>query len=151
MDLARALPALLPRAIAWATAESRRALVSGSPLDRDGLDVARAAGVAAPGEIRTIVADGLPIPRDPILQAMARESGLSGPGTTGLTLGYAIFIRAGHRDRRLLSHECRHVHQYEALGGIGPFLAAYLMQVATVGYSDAPLEIDARWHEIGHA
>jgi hypothetical protein len=148
MDLARSLPMLLPRAIAWATAESRRALESGTPLDGDGLEIARRVGVVSPRKVRTIIAGGLPTPDDPFLLAAARESGLLVPETTGLTLGYAIFVRAGHWGRRILSHECRHVSQYEACGGIAGFLPAYLMQIATVGYSEAPLEIDARDHEI---
>jgi hypothetical protein len=49
---------------------------------------------------------------------------------------------------RLLSHECRHVHQYEAHGSIAAFLPVYLEQIATVGYRNSPLEQDARAHEV---
>ena len=48
---------------------------------------------------------------------------------------------------RLLSHELRHVHQYEKFGSISSFLAEYLNQIISVGYDKSPLEIDARTHE----
>jgi hypothetical protein len=67
----------------------------------------------------------------------------------GLTLGHSIFICRGHQTRRLLSHELRHVHQYEANGSIAEFLPMYLQQIAEVGYANAPFEIDARAHERG--
>jgi hypothetical protein len=67
----------------------------------------------------------------------------------GLTLGHSIFICRGHQTRRLLSHELRHVHQYEAHGSIAEFLPVYLQQIAEVGYANAPFEIEARAHEQG--
>jgi len=71
-----------------------------------------------------------------------------GPDMAGLTLGYGIYVRHGHDTLRLLSHEFRHVYQYEAAGSIAAFLPGYLQQIVTVGYDDAPLEVDARVHEI---
>ena len=66
----------------------------------------------------------------------------------GLTLGYAVLICRGHESRpRLLSHEFRHVYQYEAAGSIAAFLPAYLEQIVAFGYFNAPLEADARTHE----
>jgi hypothetical protein len=50
--------------------------------------------------------------------------------------------------RRLVSHECRHVYQYETHGSIAAFLPIYLLQIATVGYVNAPFEQDARAHEL---
>jgi hypothetical protein len=66
----------------------------------------------------------------------------------GVTFGYGIYICDGQVSNRLISHECRHVYQYEAAGSIAAFLPIYLHQIATVGYDDAPYEIDAREHEI---
>jgi hypothetical protein len=94
-----------------------------------------------------VVADRLPFPDTPALGAIARDTGLLSPGTIGLTLGHAVFVLRGHDTRRLLTHEFRHVHQYEEAGSIGAFLARYLHEVAIVGYHDAPLEADARQHE----
>lgn len=42
-------------------------------------------------------------------------------------------------------------HQYEQAGSIAAFLPRYLQQIVTVGYNNAPFEIDARSHELGHA
>jgi hypothetical protein len=65
----------------------------------------------------------------------------------GLTLGHAVFVRRGHDSWRLLSHEFRHVHQYEQAGSIAAFLPVYLQQIVQFGYANCPLEIDARNHE----
>jgi hypothetical protein len=55
----------------------------------------------------------------------------------------------GQGSNRLISHECRHVHQYEVAGSIAGFLPLYLQQIVSYGYEQAPYEIDAREHEIG--
>lgn len=66
----------------------------------------------------------------------------------GLTLGHAVIVVNGHATRRLLTHEFRHVHQYEAVGSIAAYLPLYLQEIATFGYEQAPLEVDARQHEM---
>ena len=146
------LPTLLPRAIAWAEDRAAKAAAVGTPLSPSELEIARAVGVARPERVRVeIVGDSLPMPDDPILRAAAVQAGLMGPGMVGLTLGYAIFICRGHHTRRLLSHERRHVHQYEQHGSIAGFLPIFLQQVIEVGYRDAPFERDAREHELRDA
>ncbi|MBY4870002.1 hypothetical protein DIE14_29950 [Burkholderia sp. Bp9017] len=147
IDLADILPSALPDAVAWAAAQAAHGLARGVPLTPAQADDARAVGVAQPERIRIVVADRLPFPDTPALGAIARDTGLLSPGTIGLTLGHAVFVLRGQETRRLLAHEFRHVHQYEAAGSIGAFLARYLHEIATVGYHDAPLEVDARQHE----
>lgn len=148
MDLRRELPKLLPGAIAWAEARAKKAAELGVPLTSEEQEVARAVGVVKPELVRIeIVGDRLPMPDDPVLQAAAIQAGLLGPGMVGLTLGHSIFICRGHKTRRLISHELRHVYQYEQHGSIAAFLPAYLSQVLEVGYEDAALERDARAHE----
>lgn len=148
MDLRRELPKLLPGAIAWAEARARKASEIGTALTADEQAIARAVGVAKPELVRIeIVGERLPMPDDPVLRAAATQAGLLGPGMVGLTLGHAIFICRGHKTRRLLAHELRHVYQYEQHGSIAAFLPVYLSQVLQVGYQDAPLEQDARAHE----
>ena len=152
MDLRNELPKLLPSAIAWAEDRARKAAAVGTPLTAPEQEIARAVGVAKPERVRVeMVGDSLPMPDDPVLRAAAVQAGLMGPGMVGLTLGYGIFICRGHKTRRLLSHELRHVHQYEQHGLIAGFLPIYLKQVIEVGYSDAPLERDAREHELRDA
>ncbi len=152
MDLLAELPKLLPGAIAWAEERARKAAEVGTPLNTSELEIAREVGVANPERVCVeIVGDSLPAPDDPALRAAALQAGLLGPGMVGLTLGYSIFVCRGHKTRRLLSHELRHVHQYEQHGSIAGFLPLYLKQVIEVGYRDAPFERDARAHELRDA
>lgn len=112
------------------------------------LGIAGRVGVVDPAAVRILTVDSLPQPDNPELRLAANETGLLGPGMIGLTLGYAVFIVTGHESVRLVSHECRHVHQYESHGGISRFLPIYLGQIARFGYRNAPMEIDARNHEV---
>ena len=146
-DLAAVLPQFLPRAIAWAEAKSDEVLKEGKPLSIEGLALARAVGVARPELIRVSLVESLPLPEDPELREAALQSGLLGPNMVGISFGHAIYICNGHATNRLLSHECRHVYQYETAGSIAAFLPLYLDQIITYGYEQAPLEIDARNHE----
>ncbi|MBR8235411.1 hypothetical protein K6W26_11480 [Burkholderia sp. AU42008] len=147
IDLADILPSALPAAVAWAEAEAARGLAQGAPLTPGQADDARTVGVAQPDRIRVMAVERMPFPDTPTLAAIARDTGLLSPATIGLTLGHAVYVLRGQDTRRLLTHEFRHVHQYEAAGSIGAFLARYLHEIATVGYHDAPLEADARQHE----
>jgi hypothetical protein len=146
-DLAAILPIMLPKAVAWAEARSNEIRRIGSPLNDLGIRLASAVGVARPDLIRILEVASLPLPEDPDLKYAAEQTGLIGPHMAGLTLGYGIYIVAGQGSNRLVSHECRHVHQYEVAGSIENFLPVYLHQIATVGYNDAPYEVDARNHE----
>lgn len=148
MDLRQALPTLMPAAVAWAERRAQHAAEVGVALTQEETRLARQVGVVHPELVRVEVVEELPAPEEPVLRAAAVQAGLVGPGMAGLTLGHAIFVRRGHKDARLLSHELRHVHQYEQHGSIAAFLAVYLPQVVACGYAAAPLEIDARAHEV---
>lgn len=147
-DFAARLSELLPRAVEWAEKQSLAILHEGKPLDGRGLLLARATGVVHPQRIRIWTVPHIPAPEDPDLRQLALAQNLIGPNTRGLTLGYGIFILEGHIDPRLLSHECRHVHQVEAAGGLAAFLPIYLKQIADDGYDAAPYELDARAYEL---
>jgi hypothetical protein len=43
----------------------------------------------------------------------------------------------------LIAHELVHAAQYERLGGILPFLRQYLVECLTIGYANAPMELEA--------
>jgi len=148
IDLLAVLPALLPQAIDWANTRANEALANGDPLTEIQLKLAAAVGVSKAGRIRVSTVTTLPLPEDPVLRSVALETGLLGPNMIGLTLGYGIYVCDGHINNQLISHECRHVYQYEAAGSIENFLPIYLQQIAVHGYHDAPFEIDARQHEI---
>jgi hypothetical protein len=146
-DLASALPGLLPKAIAWAEAQSSDIIKSGAPLTNLELRLAHWVGVQEPERVRILEVTAIPRPEDPELRLAADQTGLLGPPTIELTLGYGIFVVAGYRTNRLVSHECRHVYQYEVAGSIREYLPVYLHQIVSVGYEAAPLEVDARAHE----
>ena len=148
INLQAVLPVLLPRAIAWAEDRAQEVLATGIALSDSELSLARRVGVSQPERIRISIVRALPLPSDPELQQAALAAGLLGPGMVGLTLGHGIYICAGYKSARLLSHECRHVYQYEQAGSIGAYLPVYLQQIVTVGYQNAPFEIDARAHEL---
>lgn len=150
-DLRVALPLIVPKAIAWAEEQYLLILQDGQPLNKHLLAIARGVGVLHPESIRVIEVPSLPLPNDPDLKQAAAATGLLGPGMVGLTLGYGIYVCHGHGSIRLLSHEFRHVYQYEQAGSIEVFLPAYLQQIALFGYDNAPFEIDARDHERHHA
>ncbi len=148
MDLASNLPIILPLACKWADERSNEIQSNGMPLSSEEIDIARKVGVKHPEKVRVLETPSLPLPENPILREAAIGTGLLGPNMVGLTLGHSIYICTGHMTKRLLSHELRHVHQYEALESVEGFLTEYLSQIVTHGYTDSPLEIDARSYEI---
>jgi hypothetical protein len=150
VDLLSQLPLLAPRAVAWARSLESDAMRMGRPLAPRVVALARAAGVQDPRRVRIVVVDRMPLPDEPLLRAAAQQVGLADSNVTGLTIGHAIFVKRGReRDPRLLSHELRHVAQYEQAGGIAGFLAKHLVDLAMNGYEDSPYEVDARAHEKG--
>jgi hypothetical protein len=146
-DLRIILPRLLPRAVAWAEEVAAQAAACGTRLSARELVDAQSVGVRHAETIRVCVVESIPLPADKELLAAARTTGLLGP-TTGLTLGYSILICHGHMSRRLLTHECRHVMQFERAGSLACFLTRYLDAVVQHGYWDCEFERDARAHEL---
>jgi hypothetical protein len=147
IDLAAALLRLLPLAISWAESQEADVLATGRTLGATELALAKAVGVSEANRVRIKLVSQMPQPAHPELRAAANQTGLLGPDMGGVTFGQAVFIRHGCETNRLISHELRHVHQYEAAGSIAAFLPIYLDEIVTVGYARAPLELDARHHE----
>ena len=147
MDLQTALPLLLPKAVAWAEEQARQVASSGRTLTERERELARRVGVTQPEGIRVALVETLPLSDDPALRAAALQAGLLGPGMVGLTLGHSVFICRGHDTPRLLTHEFRHVYQYQEAGSIAAFLPGYLQQIVQFGYAKAAFEKDAKAHE----
>ena len=147
-ELVRLFPALLPLAVAWGRDQSDRIARLGAPLSEQELDVARLVGVREPERVRVLQVPSVPMPYSLALRAAAIQAGMFGPHVHGMTLGYGIFLAAEYVSLRLLSHELRHVFQFEQAASFDEFMTNYLTQIVTVGYDDAPLEVDARAHEI---
>lgn len=139
---------LVAKAIGWAKAMEQKVLANGSPISSEMQEVARAVGVMHPDKVRVLLVQEMPKPDDSDLRSLADATGMFAPDMTGLTVGYGILICAGHMTKQLLSHELRHVHQFEQQGSIADFLPVYLAQISQFGYFNAPLEIDARAHEV---
>jgi len=135
---------LLPLAAAWATEQGQKILGEGLPLFERELDDAHAIGVHHSNRVRLLRVTTIPRPSQPQLRAACDAIDFLTPATRGLTLGHGIFIRSDcWRDRLLIVHELAHSAQYERLDGILPFLRRYLFECLTVGYSTAPLELEA--------
>jgi hypothetical protein len=145
--LAAALLRLLPLAIDWVQAQELEVLASGRALTDVEVKLAVAVGVRHPDRVRLKFFTEIPQPNNPELRALGIQTGLLGPHIGGITFGHGIYIQEGQATNRLISHELRHVHQYEDAGSIAAFLGTYLEQIATVGYERAPLELDAQRQE----
>ena len=136
------------RAIEWARAQEAAALRAGQPLPERLQAIARGNGVKLPQNIRLLVVDEIPLPKEQPLAGAAAKLGLASSWAAGLTLGYAVIVARGYEaDARILSHELRHVAQYEACGGLPRFLGVHLSDMLERGYRDSRFEVDARAHE----
>jgi hypothetical protein len=147
-DLAPLLPTILPLAVQWAEKQSAEIQRSGVGLSPADMELARCVGVSSPEKVRVMESPSIELPENFIVREASITAGLLGPNTLGLALGHSIFINQVRFSKRLLSHELRHVSQFEQFGSISAFLAEYLLQIVTYGYESAPLEIDARSHEV---
>ena len=138
------LEELLPLAVHWATDQERRVLCEGMGLSEIEMTDAKAIGVRNPERVRLLRVDSIPVPAHPMLRAAAASINFLTSTPHGLALNYGIFVRTDHwRDRALIAHELVHTAQFQRLGGILPFLQTYIFQCATVGYPNAPLELEA--------
>jgi hypothetical protein len=138
------LETLLPLAAEWAAAEEEKILREGVPLSYEEIALARKIGVRQPQRVRLLRVEEVPVPVHPQLRAAANAIHFLSPETRGLTLQYGIFMRWDcWRDGALIAHELVHTAQFERLGGILPFLQQYLQECLTIGYANAPMELEA--------
>lgn len=139
-----------PLILLWGTCLGITIRLRGRGLEVWEEEIARKVGVRHADKIRLIMVRALPFPTLPGLRRLAERHGMSRYGGRGLTLGHGIFIKEGCYSIQLLSHECRHVYQYEQAGSMGKLLTRYLEELLVHGYANAPLEQDARQHEISN-
>lgn len=138
------LESVLPLAVEWASEQEQRILLEGRPLSESELADAKVAGVRHPEWVRVLSVEAIPSPSHPILKTASEQIELLPSAPSGLTVQYGIFVRrCRQQDRSLVVHELAHTAQYERLGGIVPFLRRYLLECATLGYGQAPLEQEA--------
>jgi uncharacterized protein YqgQ len=148
MDLLYQLETLLPLAIKWAEDHSEKIQKEGIPLTKEQIEIAKQVGVNQPEKVKIHEVSKIPFPENEQLSEAASQIGFLNEAMKGLTLGHSIYICKGENNIQLLSHELRHVYQYEAFGSIPEFLVEYLKQIVLVGYENSLLEQDARNHEI---
>ena len=139
---------LIKLAAEWIEQQEEIIRLHGQGLDGAQYTIAQRVGVTHPERIFIKEVDEILLPDDPYLRQVAQELNFLGPNSIGLTLGYGVYLKRGYVNTRLLSHEFRHVKQYEDAGSIHAFIAEYLQQIFTYGYRDSPLEIDARQAEL---
>ena len=148
MDLLYELQNLLPLAIKWAEEHSVKVQNEGTPLTEEQTEIAKQVSVKYPEKVKILEVDKIPFPEHEKLSEAAQQIGFLSEAMQGLTLGHSIYICKGNFTTQLLSHELRHVYQYEAFGSIPEFLVEYLKQIVLVGYENSLLEQDARRYEI---
>lgn len=150
MDLWDQLPRLLPLACQWAKEQSALIRTTGRALTDRERELAARVGVRSPELVRIAVVDEIPVPTQPALRAACERLNFLGKDTLGLTLGCGIFLRReAESSTRVLTHELRHVAQYEGHGSIAAYLAVYIPELLRFGYDEAPMERDAREAEEG--
>jgi hypothetical protein len=133
-----------PSAVAWVTEMERNILQKGISLSPEYKKDAAAVGIAKIDDIRLIMLPNIPLPDDLGLRQLAVQTDLITDRTLGMTFGHGIVFKSGSMTRHLAVHELVHVLQYERFGGIEPFLAEYVKEVAfPPGYPNGPLEKEA--------
>lgn len=139
---------LLPLAAQYVAKQEQFILANGVPLTSDQKINAYQIGVQAIDKVRLYKIDVIPPPTQPELRQIVQASHLISSHTIGIAFRYGIYIQTRYwQQRRLVVHELTHTMQYERLGGISPFLEAYLTECLTVGYQQSPLEREARENE----
>lgn len=129
---------LLSAAIQWVEEQSQVARRAGTVLTSKQTSIAQSVGVRRSGDVRLFLVDDFPLPQHQQLRELVNGK-LGIANMDGITFEYGIFIRRTELNQKLLAHECRHVAQYEALGGIAGFVRQYLDELQRFGYHDAPL------------
>ncbi len=138
------LQALLPLATDWVAKQEKEILSLGEPLSDQLLADASAIGVQHPERVRILHVDEIPQPENTLLRNAARAMNFLTPATLGMALRYGILVNNEMiGGRELLVHELVHTAQYERFGSIAAFLQQYLYECISVGYENAPLEIEA--------
>ncbi len=146
-DLESLYTIILPKIVDWIKKLSQQVIVEGISLNDQQKVIAKSVGVTEVDRIRISFFDSIQYPDDDLLKKTILENNFLGPDMIGLTIGHGILIKENQLTNRLLSHECRHVHQYERYGSIDNFLSEYIKQIIRYGYLRSPLEVEARFYE----
>lgn len=139
---------IVSNATKWVEQNQSLICLLGRTLTLEEQIIASHVGVATPEQVHVYEVPVIKPPNDPVLAASCEQFGFLTANTIGLTLGYGIYIKQGYLTTRLLSHELRHVYQYEQAGSTEMFLSRYISEIMKFDYENAPYELDARSHEL---
>ena len=135
--------ALAPKAVEWYEAVEKQLLPLGRPLTKNEFQIAKRLRVEKPEEIRIVVLAEFPMPSDPELLREAKRLGLDNDQVIGRTNGNVILLKpSSSSDISVVAHELVHVRKIRKLG-IRGFVRRYVLELETVGYQRAPLELEA--------
>jgi len=141
------LEKLLPQYVSWAMATDNKGLKIGIALNEKEILLAKEIGIEFPEKVRIIYVDEVPFPSEnEQLKQMGLSLGLIGEGidNQAQVFGYSVYVRKGlNFTFSMLAHELVHVMQVEREGSFGSLVRQYFTEVATYGYANAPLEVEA--------
>ena len=78
------------------------------------------------------------------LRQALEQFSISTPFTTGLTIGYGVFLLRGSLSDAQLARQLKRVAQFESCEGIPSFFGKHIAEVNEYGRDRAPLEVEAR-------
>lgn len=134
---------LLPLAQAWYQQTEQELYFSGRALNPQEQAIALKLAVQAPEQVRVLVLDEFPLPKQEVLKQAATEFGFGTESELARTIGSVILLKpSASHDPVVLQHELVHISQIERLGRAG-FIERYLSELFIVGYARAPLELEA--------
>jgi Domain of unknown function (DUF4157) len=121
-----------PKLVQWITQRQKICMEIGERLSSKGTRDALTIGIRQIDEVRIMVEGEISLPTDPGLLQLFLKSGLG--AVNGITCGHGIFVRPDAYSRHLIAHELVHVLQYERIGGIEPYLKAYVAEIVSPPY-----------------
>jgi hypothetical protein len=112
-------------------------------LSEQEIVIAHKLGVTSPENVRIVVLEEFPLPRDTELLSEAKRFGFGSNNERGRTNGYVIMLKSEvAQDATVITHELVHVAQIERLG-CEAFVKRYLLELQVLGYTRSPLELEA--------
>lgn len=137
------LDAMMPLVLPWYRGVETALIDKGAPLTEKQIAFARTVGVKDPASVRVLVTDTFPMPSDPRLQTILKGYGLGGGFEGGRTHGHLILLKPKYaKGDMVVSHELVHVGQFDRLGWEA-MARRYLTEIEMLGYTRAPLELEA--------
>jgi len=137
-------PIILPMATRWCSLQRDDMYSKGRAITTEEAVIAFDAGVVHPSAMRVIECDSVPLPDNWLLLQAGKLTGLYSQELAGMTIGDCVYVNRKYISDGLLGHEFTHVAQYQKAASMEAFLSRYINEMIEYGYSQAPMEIEAR-------